>query len=161
VGSSVRPESRRGPVNIAITVQMTLRQRLRNIRAQLRWVGWVFRLAGAVFLLFGVLSDTSWLGLAVFYLVFPELIGVVRHLLARKYGPVYTYTLSDDGLRVTTAISDLRFVWTAVKTVRERSDAWVLRLAGAGAVALPKAGFTPEQADEWRAFAERRRVVRT
>lgn len=140
-------------MNIAVPVEMTLSRRLRNARLQMRWVGWAFRVAGAGYLFWGLLGDDGALNvLGLLFLVYPEVLGVVRHLLARKYGKVYTYTLTDDGFRVVTAISDLRFSWSAVKSLREASGDWNFRFAGAGALSIPKAGFSAEQDAEWRAF---------
>jgi hypothetical protein len=85
----------------------------------------------------------------------------VRHLLARRFGPVYTYTLTDDGIAIRTAITNLEFTWAAVKSVRERSDSWSIRLPGAGGFRLRKDDFTPEQAEEWQAFLAGRGLVRT
>ncbi|MEV6415493.1 YcxB family protein [Kribbella sp. NPDC051718] len=140
-------------MNIAVPVEVTLGRRLRNARLQMRWVGWALRAAGVGYLIWGLVIDDGAINvLGLIFIGYPELIGVIRHLAARKYGPVYTYTLTDEGLRIATAITDLRYSWSAVKSLREASGQWNFRFAGAGASTVPTAGFSPEQDAEWRAF---------
>jgi hypothetical protein len=140
-------------MNITVPVQATLGRRLRNARLQLHWVGWALRAVGAGYLIWGLLVDDGAINvLGLLFIGYPELIGVIRHLIARKYGPVYTYTLTEGGVRIVTAISDLQYSWNAVKSLREGSGNWNFRFAGAGASSIPKAGFSAEQDVEWRAF---------
>jgi hypothetical protein len=140
-------------MNIAVPVEMTLGRRMRNARLQTHRVGWAFRVAGVAYVIWGLLGDEAAVNvMGLVFVVFPELIGLLRHLIARKYGPVYTYTLTEDGFRVVTAISDLQFTWSAVKSLRAASGDWTFRFAGAGASSIPKAGLSAEQDAEWRGF---------
>lgn len=147
-------------MNITVPVELTLGRRMRNARLQTHWVGWAIRVAGVGYLIWGLLGEDAVLNvMGLVFVLFPEVIGVLRHLIARKYGPVYTYTLTDDGFRVVTAISDLQFSWSAVKSLREASGDWNFRFAGAGASSIPTAGFTPEQDAEWRKFVASRELA--
>jgi hypothetical protein len=149
-------------MNIAFAVELTLGRRMRNARQQMRRVGWLFRLVGVGYAVWAIQArDMVLLILALFLLLMPEVIAVLRHLRGKKYGRVYTYTLTDEVLRVTTAVSSLELVWDAVKTVRESSTSWNLRIAGGAGMTLPKDGFRPEQDLEWRAFLTARELVRT
>ncbi|MEV0802996.1 YcxB family protein [Kribbella sp. NPDC050281] len=151
-------------MNIVLPVRLTLARRLQNTRVQLRWFIWVLRSVGVLYLAWCFLSppyDVGLLALGVFYLLLPELMGVVRHLVARRFGPVYTYTLTDDGIAIRTAISNLQFDWSAVKSVRQTRDSWVIRLPGLGGFRLLTDDFTPGQAEEWQAFLAGRRLVRS
>ena len=149
-------------MNIVMAVELTLGRRLQNARKQLRWFGWLLRLVGAGYAVWGVQArDLGLLIVALFFLLTPEVIGTLRHLMAKKYGPVYTYILTDEVLRVTTAVSSLELIWDAVKSVRESATSWNFRVAGGAAMTLPKDGFTAEQDAEWRAFLAARGLVRT
>lgn len=151
-------------MNIVLTVRLTLARRLQNTRVQLRWFTWVMRAVGVLYLAWCFSSppyDVGVLALGVVYLFLPEVMGVVRHLVARRFGPVYTYTFSEDGIAIRTAISNLEFTWSAVKYVRQTRDSWVVRLPGLGGFRLLKDDFTPEQIEEWQAFLAGRGLVRT
>ncbi|MDX6250827.1 MAG: YcxB-like protein [Kribbellaceae bacterium] len=149
-------------MNVVIVVENSLRRRLRNARQQ-RWVlGLVVRGLGVLYLAFAFLArDLMFVALAVILFLLPEVIAVVAQLLARKYGPTYTYALTDDAIKVTTVVSHLEFVWDAVKSVRQTSNAWHVRVAGGVTITLPKDGFTPDQDAEWRSFLASRSLVRT
>lgn len=150
-------------MNIVVPVELTLARRLRNTRAQIWWFGWLLRAAGLVFLALGVASspiDAGFLILAVFYLVLPEFMGVARHLLGRRFGRTYTYTFTEEQIAIRTAITNLEFPWTAVKSVRQRGNVWTIRLPGAGGFAIMKDDLTPEQAEEWQAFLAGRASAR-
>ncbi|MGW6282377.1 YcxB family protein [Kribbella sp. NPDC055071] len=148
-------------MDITISVEGTLRRRLRLARAQLRWVGWAFRGFGVLCLLLAALvgPDATVVTVGILCLIYPEIVGVMRQVLAKKYGRVYTYTLTDSGVTVRTAISKLEFGWDALTSVRETATDWQLRLPGAGFLMLPKQSFTPEQAAQWRAFLVARGAV--
>ncbi|GAA1599139.1 hypothetical protein GCM10009789_61510 [Kribbella sancticallisti] len=149
-------------MNIAVPVEMTLTQRMRNARHVMHWFGLLFRLAGVGYLLWGLAAwDAALLVLGLVFVLFPEFLGFVRHRQGKTYGSVYTYTLTDEGIGVTTAISTLRFTWAGVTKVREASDAWIFRIPGAASTTIPKECFTPEQDVEWRAFLADRGLVRT
>ena len=148
-------------MNIALVVEMTLGRRMRNAREQMHRVGWLFRVVGIGYLAWAVSAyDAGLFVISLLFLSMPEVIGVMRHLQGRKYGPVYTYTLTDEGIRVTSAISTLEFTWEAVKGVRERGGGWTVRMPGGASTTLPKDSFTPEQDAEWRAFLAGRELVR-
>jgi hypothetical protein len=148
-------------MNIAISVEMTLGQRLRNTRQQLHWFGWLLRLVGAGFLIWWTTApyDLSTLILGAFYLLLPDLLGLFRHAMGRRFGSVYTYTLTEDGISIRTAISNLELAWTALKSVRQTSSGWHLRVSGGGAFTLPNGCFTEEQTAEWRTFLAGRGLV--
>jgi len=151
-------------MNIVVPVQLTLARRLQNTRVQLRWFAWLLRVLGVLYLTWCISSppyDVGLLVLGVVYILLPELMGVVRHVQARRYGPVYTYTLTDDGITIRTAISSLEFSWAAVRSVRQRADSWIIRLPGAGGFGLRADDFTAEQAEEWQAFLAGREPVRS
>jgi hypothetical protein len=141
-------------VNITIEVQITLARRLRNTRLQLRWFGWLLRLVGVGYLIWWATDIYLLNGLlfGAFYLLAPELIGVGRHVLGRRFGRIYTYSLTDDGVGIRTAITNLEFSWPAVKSIRERGRSWQVRLPAGGGFTLPKEAFTPSQLADWRAF---------
>jgi hypothetical protein len=150
-------------MNIKISVEMTLRRRVRNTREQLRWFGWLVRLAGVGLLIWATTPpyDLGLLVLGIVYLLGPEVLGVLRQALGKRFGRVYTYTLDDDGIAIRTALSNLEFTWAAVKSIRQTATAWNVRLPGAGGFTLPRDGFTAEQADEFQAFLAGRGLVRT
>lgn len=150
-------------MNIVVPVELTLARRLRNTRVQLRWFAWLLRAAGLVFLAMAVANSPIDLGslvLAVFYLFLPELMGVFRHLMGRRFGRTYTYTFTEEQIAIRTAITNLEFPWTAVKSVRQRGNAWTIRLPAAGGFAILKDELTPEQAAEWQAFLAGRAPAR-
>jgi len=148
-------------MNIILAVEVTLRRRMRNSRAQMRWAGWLVRAAGVVFLLLGALAsfDVALLVPGLLYLFGPELLGALRHARARRYGRVYTFTLTDENVTIRTAITNLEFTWDAVKSIRQTATTWDVRLPGGGFFVLPKEFFSPDQAAEWQAFLAGRGVV--
>ena len=148
-------------MNITVSVEMTLAQRLRNTRQRMRWVGWSVRLFGAGFLFFGTTPpyNVGLLLLGVLYLLGPELLGVLMHVRAKRYGRTYTYTLTDDRITIETAISHLELSWEAVRSVRQNASSWIIRVPGGG-FSLPKDLFTAEQAVEWQSFLAGRALVR-
>jgi hypothetical protein len=83
----------------------------------------------------------------------------MRQVQGRKYGRLYTYTLTDEGIQVTTEISNLEFGWHAVRGVRERGSGWTVRLPGGASTTLPKDRFTPDQDAEWRQFVTGRQLI--
>ncbi|MFI7062763.1 YcxB family protein [Kribbella sp. NPDC050124] len=150
-------------MNIVVPVELTFERRLRNTRVQLRWFAWLLRAAGLVFLAMAVADSPIDLGsviLAMFYLFMPELLGIIRHLLGRRYGSTYTYTFTEEQIAIRTAITNLELPWSAVKSVRQRGHVWTIRLPGAGGFAILKDDLTPEQAEEWQAFLARRAPAR-
>jgi hypothetical protein len=149
-------------MNITMPVEMTLSLRMRMMRLALRWLGWGFRLSGLFLLAGGLLAFRNDFGnyvgiaIAAIALVFPEAIAVLVHLRSKRFGTLYTYTLTDDVVRVRTAVTNLEISWTMMKAVRERPADWSFRFSGGGSMSIPKDAFTPEQDAEWRAFATAR-----
>jgi hypothetical protein len=134
---------------------------MRDARVQFRWFGWLLRLAGVAYLFWWV-TDTSyvlWLFFAALFLFYPELMGVLRHVVSRRYGRVYTYTLTDAGVGIRTAITNLEFGWGAVKSIRQIRPGWVVRLPGGAGFVLPKDAMTPDQTAEWQAFLTARTLT--
>jgi hypothetical protein len=147
-------------MNIVVVVNTTLGKRLRNVRQWLSWVGWLIRLVGFGWLLWGVFAGQPIaVGLGGLFVVYPELLGLVRHLFAQKYGSWFTYTLRDDGIGVKTAITNLELSWRAVRSVRETRAEWILRVAGGGLLTLPKAAISPEDATTLRTFLANRQLI--
>ena len=149
-------------MNITISVEMTLAQRVRNTRQRLRWVGWLVRLVGAWLLVWGTtpLYDVGLLFLGVLYLFGPELLGVLMQVRARRFGRTYTYTLTDDCITIRTAITNLECSWEAVKSIRQTASSWIVRVPAGGGFSLPKDLFTAEQVAEWQSFLAGRGLVR-
>jgi hypothetical protein len=149
-------------MNITMPVEMTLSSRMRTTRLALRWLGWGFRLSGLIYLAGVILTfrgsagDYLGIALAVLAVVFPEAFAVLVHLRSKRFGTLYTYTLTDDVVRVRTAVTNVEISWTMMKDVRERRADWSFRFSGGGSMSIPKDAFTPEQDAEWRAFAAAR-----
>ena len=149
-------------MNITIAVEMTLAQRLRSTRHRMRWFGWVLRLVGAGFLLVGTTPsyDVGLLVFGVVYLLGPELLGVLMQVRAKPFGRTYTYTLATDGITIRTALTNLALSWEAVRSVRQTSSSWIVRVPAGGGFTLPNNLFTPEQAADWQSFLAGRALAR-
>ncbi|ONI76564.1 hypothetical protein BWI15_04455 [Kribbella sp. ALI-6-A] len=148
-------------MNIVLTVELTLARRAQNVRQQAHWIGWMFRTFGVVYLAWGLLARSVGMTVvSVLFLLMPEVRAVlVQYVIGRKYGRTYTYTLSDDGVRVVTAISSLEYSWSALKSLKETGSGWNFRFPGGGGFTLPKAVFTAEQDAQWREFLTNRQLV--
>jgi hypothetical protein len=148
-------------MNIVVTVNATLGKRLRNARQWMSWVGWLIRLVGIGLILWGVLAgDGVQVGLGIF-VVYPELIGLARHLVARRYGSTFTYTLRDEGIGVKSAISTAEISWAAIRSVRETGAEWVIRVPAGGVISFPKAKISVEDDATFRAFLANRALIRS
>ncbi|MEV0794449.1 YcxB family protein [Kribbella sp. NPDC050459] len=141
-------------MNITIAVTVTAASRMRNVRLVNRWIGWVTGLVGFAYLIWWLSDPWNLAGLlfGIIFLVFPELLGLIRHALTRRYGRVFTYTLTDAGVRARSAVTSLEFDWNAVTSIREVRPGWVVRLPAGGGFVLPERAMTPDQITEWRAF---------
>ncbi|WP_432948150.1 YcxB family protein [Kribbella sp. CA-253562] len=148
-------------MNIPLTVELTLGRRARNVRQQAHWIGWLFRTLGVGYFAWGLLARSVGMTVvAVLFLLMPEVRAVlVQYVIGRKYGRTYTYTLSGDGVRIVTAISNLEFTWAGLKSLRETRSGWRFRFPGGGGFVIPKEVFTPAQAAEWRQFLADRQLV--
>lgn len=154
-------------MNITMRIELTLGRRVRNMRVRMGWGAWLARALGVGYLAWGILSvgfgapDVALILIGLIFVAFPEVMGVILQLTARKFGPVYTYTLTDETLGVTTRVTNVEVKWESLKSLRESRTAWRLRFGGGIGMELPKDHFSPEQDAEWRAFASSRGLVRT
>jgi hypothetical protein len=149
-------------MNITYPVELTLARRMHGMRNQLGWIGWLFRLAGVGFAVGGIIDHFPPAAiLALVFLLYPEAVAVVVHLRAKKFGRVFTYTLTDEVIRVTNAVSSVEVSWDLAKPARESASDWYFPFTGGGGAWVPKGAFTPEQDAEWRAFLVGRGLVRT
>jgi hypothetical protein len=153
-------------MNVGIPVEGTLGLRLRGARLRMAWSGWLIRVVGLGYLLWAILRpgmdsfDALLIALGVLFLGFPEYVGLIGHLKAKKFGPVLTYTLTDEVLRETSRVTTAELRWSLLKSIRENRTLWQLRFTGGVGVTLPKDAFTPEQDAEWRAFTATRAIDR-
>jgi len=150
-------------VNIQVTVELALQNRLRMVRHQGFRISWSGRLIGTAVLAVGLFDRT--LGfllvpLGVLLILGPELLTVIAYLGGRKFGTTYTYTLTDSGLDVATQASSTHVEWAMFGSVDQSADYWRLQLTGSNVVTLPKSAFTPEQTAEWQAFLTTSGLVR-
>lgn len=153
-------------MNVTVPVEMTLRRRFQIVWLRSGWFAWLWRVVGVGYLLWGVLAPglEPWhlllIAVGLLFVGFPEYLALIGHLRTKSYGPVYSYTLTDDVVQVTTGVSTAELQWSLLKSVRENSRYWQLRFAGGATVTLPKDQFTPEQDADWRVFAAGRSIDR-
>jgi hypothetical protein len=153
-------------MNIVLTDTVTLGKRLRNTRLRMSWFGWFARAVGVAYLLWAILSqgfggpDVALVVVGLFFLAFPEVLGSIVHLRSRKLGPNYTYTLTDEAMRVTTQVTTLEVRWAVMKSLQEKSTYWKGRFDGGITMTLAKDLFSPAQDAEWRAFLAERELSR-
>lgn len=147
-------------MNIVVTVHATLGKRLRNARQWMSWVGWLIRLIGVGYIVWGLFGGLLEVAGLIFVL-FPEINGVSRHLFLRKYGLTFTYTLRDEAIGIRNAISTSEISWAGVKSVRETRAEWVIRIPGGGLFSLPKTAISLEDDATFRAFLGERALIRS
>ena len=65
------------------------------------------------------------------------------HLGSRKYGRTYSYVLSNQGINVSTRLTNLDVACDGITRCRETAKHWILRFPGGGFLHVPKHALAP------------------
>jgi hypothetical protein len=149
-------------MNISVTVEVDVWDRMRNSRRQSPPVTWFLRLFGVGYLVWGTLAGPSitLILLGLLAGLAPESRGIVMHLSSRKYGRTYTYVLSDQGVNVRTRLTNLDVAWDGITRCRETAEHWILRFPGGGLLHVPKHALTPTDRQAVREVLAHHRLIK-
>ncbi|MER5390328.1 YcxB family protein [Saccharopolyspora sp. NPDC002686] len=123
-----------------------------------------FRILGVVFLVLGAavlaLDPTSSAGygilaggLVLLFAVVPLTVASGMRMQSEVIKQGYHLSLTDEWAQITYPLAESRFRWQGLNRIVETPEAWYAMFGKAQALTIPKELMTPEQQEEFAAFA--------